>query len=60
MYQRIKEAALEKPHYAAIYYQGKKISYKKFLAMIDRGLQQIAAGQGRLVTTEELEHMLNE
>ena len=27
MYQRLKEAALAKPHYAAIYYQGKKISY---------------------------------
>ena len=35
MYQRLKEMALEKPHYAAVYYQGKKISYKKFLKMVD-------------------------
>ena len=36
MYQRLKEAALEKPNYAAIYYQGKKISFRKFLKMVDR------------------------
>lgn len=35
MYQRLKEAALAKPHYAAIYYQGKKIAYRKFLKMVD-------------------------
>lgn len=35
MYQRLKEAALAKPHYAAIYYQGKKISYSRFLKMVD-------------------------
>lgn len=35
MYERLKEAALAKPHYAAIYYQGNKISYSKFLKMVD-------------------------
>ena len=36
MYQRLKEAAIKKPNYAAIYYQGNKISYKKFLKSVDR------------------------
>ena len=36
MYQKLKEAALAKPHYAAVYYQGIKISYSKFLKMVDR------------------------
>ena len=36
MYQQLKKAALEKPNYAAVYYQGKKISYRKFLKRVDR------------------------
>ena len=36
MYQKIKLAAKDKPHYPAVYYQGTKISYRKFIAMVDR------------------------
>ena len=35
MYKKLLETAKEKPNYAAIYYQGKKISYKKFIKMVD-------------------------
>ena len=36
MYQAVKEAALEVPKNTAVYYQGKKISFKKFIKLVDR------------------------
>ena len=36
MYQALKEAALDFPRGTAIYYQGKKISYRSFLKKIDK------------------------
>ena len=36
MYQALKEAALDLPFGTAIYYQGKKISYRSFLKKIDK------------------------
>ena len=35
MYQALKEAALDFPHGTAIYYQGRKISYRSFLKKIE-------------------------
>ena len=36
MYQAVKSASLEVPNNTAIYYQGTKISFKKFISLVDR------------------------
>ena len=46
MYQALKEAALDFPHGTAIYYQGKKISYRRFLKEIDKTASKLEYGLG--------------
>ena len=36
MYQAVRNASLEVPHNTAVYYQGRKITFKKFIKLIDR------------------------
>lgn len=36
MYQAVKKASLEVPRNTAVYYQGRKISFKKFIKLVDR------------------------
>ena len=36
MYQAVKEASLEVPNNTAVYYQGTKISFRKFISLVDR------------------------
>ena len=35
LYEAIRDSAFRHPNVTAIYYQGKKISYRKFLKMVD-------------------------
>ena len=46
MYQALKEAALDFPHGTAIYYQGRKISYRRFLREIDKTADKLQYGLG--------------
>ena len=46
MYQALKEAALDFPHGTAIYYQGRKISYRRFLKEIDKTADKLQYGLG--------------
>ena len=46
MYQALKEAALDFPHGTAIYYQGRKISYHRFLKEIDQTASKLQYGLG--------------